>query len=102
MEARGESNPRIKVLQTSAFPLGFRAALRSLARPGSVRTTERYCAPNDRSRRHRLARILQDAHKRDPPRAELYADPAQEPGRESRFSSSGQAYDFKPCTGFPQ
>ena len=45
----------------------------------SVQTTERYYAPWDRSRRDRLARIVRDAHKRDPLLAELYADLAQEP-----------------------
>ena len=42
----------------------------------SVQTTERYYAPWDRSRRERLARIVRDAHKRDPLLAELYGDPA--------------------------
>ena len=46
----------------------------------SVQTTERYYAPWDRSRRDRLARIVRDAHNRDPLLAELYGDPAQEPG----------------------
>ena len=46
----------------------------------SVQTTERYYAPWDRSRRNRLARIVRDAHKRDPLLAELYPDPAYEPG----------------------
>ena len=34
---------------------------------GSVQTTERYYAPWDRSRRDRLARIVRDANRRDPP-----------------------------------
>ena len=46
----------------------------------SVHTTERYYAPWDRSRRDRLARIVRDAHKRDPLLAELYGNPAEEPG----------------------
>ena len=46
----------------------------------SVQTTERYYAPWDRSRRDRLARIVLDAHKQDPLLAELYSDPAHEPG----------------------
>ena len=46
----------------------------------SVQTTERYYAPWDRSRRDRLARIVRDAHKRDPLLSELYEDPAQELG----------------------
>ena len=44
----------------------------------SVQTTERHYAPWDRSRRERLARIVRDAHKRDPLLAELYEDPALE------------------------
>ncbi len=43
---------------------------------GSVQTTERYYAPWDRSRRDRLARIVRDAHKRDPLLKELYEDSA--------------------------
>ena len=46
----------------------------------SVQTTERYYAPWDRSRRDRLTRIVRDAHKQDPLLAELYSDPAHEPG----------------------
>ena len=46
----------------------------------SVQTTERYYAPWDPSRRDRLTRIVRDAHKRDPLLAELYGDPAHEPG----------------------
>ena len=46
----------------------------------SVQTTERYYAPWDRSRRDRLTRIVRDANQRDPLLAELYGDPAQEPG----------------------
>lgn len=46
----------------------------------SVQTTERYYAPWDRSRRDRLTRIVRDAHKRDPLLAELYGDPAHDPG----------------------
>ena len=47
----------------------------------SVHTTERYYAPWDRSRRDRLARIVRDAHKRDPLLAELYGDPRGGTGR---------------------
>lgn len=54
----------------------------------SVQTTERYYAPWDRSRRDRLARIVRDAHKRDPLLAELYGDPAQEPGGSCNGSPS--------------
>ena len=46
----------------------------------NMQTTERYYAPWDRSRRDRLARIVRDAHKRDPLLAELYRDPAHDPG----------------------
>ena len=81
---------------------------------GSVQTSERYYAPWDRPQRDRQARIVRDAHKRDPLLAEVYAGPAQEPEREcsgvsgpcpsraTRFRPSAQASDFRPCTGFCQ
>ena len=46
----------------------------------SMQPTERYYAPRDRSRRDCLTRIVRDAHERDPLLAELYPDPAHEPG----------------------
>ena len=77
----------------------------------SVQTTERNYAQWDRSRRDRLARIVRDAHKRDPLLAELYGDPAQEPGgscngsparrrRAARFGSSEQAHDLRGYTAY--
>ena len=79
----------------------------------SVQTTERYYAPWDRSRRDRLTRIVRDAHQRDPLLAELYGDPADEPGgaataaparrpaRAARFYPNAQVHDFKGYTAYP-
>ena len=53
----------------------------------SVQTTESRTAPWDRFRRDRLARIVRDAHKRDPLLAELYEDPAQESGGSCNVSA---------------
>ncbi len=65
-------------------------------------TAERYCAPWDRSRRDRPTRTVQDAHQRDPLLAELYGDPAQEPGGSCNGSPvlpSGRKRSSGPCKG---
>ena len=47
----------------------------------SVKTTERYYAPWDKSRRDRLTRVVRDAHKRDPLLPEWYPVPDERTGR---------------------
>ena len=39
-------------------------------------------------------------HKRNPLLADLYGDPAQEPGRAARFGSRAQAHDFRGYTAY--
>ena len=51
----------------------------------SVRTTERYYAPWDKSRRERLAAVVRDAHRRDPTLAAL------DRGEENRTGAGGVA-----------